>query len=122
MQTTHAPAPLIASDRIEGTPVRRPDGSRIGRIERLMIDKRTGQVAYAVMSFGGFLGIGEDYHALPWGALKYNVELDAYELDITEEQLRNAPNFPGDENFNWSDRDWGQRVHDHYQVPPYWGY
>ena len=59
-------AHLIASDKVEGTPVRRSDGDRIGTIERVMIDKRSGKVAYAVMTFGGFLGIGEEYRALPW--------------------------------------------------------
>jgi hypothetical protein len=57
---------LIASDKVEGTPVYGADGKRIGKIERLMIDKYTGKVAYAVMTFGGFLGIGADYYPIPW--------------------------------------------------------
>jgi len=56
-----------------------------------MIDKRGGKVAYAVMSFGGFLGIGDEYGALPWSLLKYNERLDAYELNVTKGQLRYAP-------------------------------
>jgi len=60
---------LIASDKVEGTPVRRSNGDKIGTIERVMLDKRSGCVAYAVMSFGGFLGIGEEYRALPWKVL-----------------------------------------------------
>ena len=56
-----------------------------------MIDKRAGKVASAVMTFGGFLGIGDEYRALPWSALRYNENLDAYELNVTEDQLRNAP-------------------------------
>ena len=59
-------AGLIGSDKVEGTPVYRSDGDRIGQIERIMLDKISGKVAYAVMSFGGFLGIGEDYYSLPW--------------------------------------------------------
>jgi hypothetical protein len=82
---------LIASDKVEGTPVRRTDGDKIGTIERVMIDKRSGKVAYAVMSFGGFMGLGEEYYTLPWGTLKYNTQLDAYELNMTEDQLRGAP-------------------------------
>src|SRR3954471_16969089 len=82
---------LIASDKVEGTPVRRTDGDKIGTIERVMIDKRSGKVAYAVMSFGGFLGIGDEYRALPWSVLRYNEDLDAYELNVTEDQLRGAP-------------------------------
>jgi hypothetical protein len=84
-------AHLIASDKVEGTPVRRSDGDRIGTIERVMIDKRSGKVAYAVMTFGGFLGIGEEYRALPWSVLRYNEDLDAYELNLMDEQLRVRP-------------------------------
>lgn len=86
---------LIASDRVEGTPVRRSDGEKVGTIERLMIDKRSGKVAYAVMSFGGFMGLGEGYHTLPWGVLTYNPSLDAYEVNITPEQLKGAPQQAG---------------------------
>jgi PRC-barrel domain len=82
---------LISSDKVEGTPVRRSNGERIGTIERVMIDKRGGRVAYAVMTFGGFLGIGEEYRALPWSVLRYDEDLDAYELNLTDEQLRGAP-------------------------------
>jgi uncharacterized protein YrrD len=79
--------PLIASDRIEGTLVRRPNGETIGRIERLMIDKASGTIAYAVMSFGGLFGLGDNHYEIPWSLLKYNQSLDAYESDIPEEQL-----------------------------------
>jgi PRC-barrel domain len=79
--------PLIAGDRIEGTLVRRPNGEKIGRIERLMIDKASGTIAYAVMSFGGLFGLGDNHHEIPWSLLKYNQSLDAYESDIPEEQL-----------------------------------
>ena len=73
---------LIGSDKVEGTPVYRPDGKRAGQIERVMIDKLSGKVAYAVMSFGGFLGIGEDYYPLPWSLLTYNPALGGYEVNI----------------------------------------
>ena len=66
VRETHS---LIASDKVEGTPVRRTSGDKIGTIERVMIDKRSGKVAYAVMSFGGFMGLGEEYYTLPWGVL-----------------------------------------------------
>ncbi len=112
---------LIASDKVEGTSVVRPNGDTIGEIERVMIDKRSGKVAYAVMSFGGILGIGESYYPLPWDMLKYNEALDGYEVDITEEQLRGAPSYSGDDDeFDWSNREWGTRVHDYYNTRPYW--
>ena len=111
---------LIASDKVESTPVRRPNGDKIGTIQRVMIDKRTGRVGYAVMTFGGFLGIGSDYYALPWSMLTYNEGLDAYELDISEDQLRGAPAHAARDRFDWDDRQWAQQVHDYYRVPPYW--
>lgn len=78
---------LIASDKVEGTAVYRPNGDKLGRIERVMIDKETGKVAYALMSFGGFMGIGRDYYPLPWSLLKFNPRLDGYEINISEQQL-----------------------------------
>jgi sporulation protein YlmC with PRC-barrel domain len=78
---------VIASDKVEGTAVYRPNGDKLGRIERVMIDKETGKVAYALMSFGGFMGIGRDYYPLPWSLLKFNPRLDGYEINISEQQL-----------------------------------
>jgi hypothetical protein len=112
----HEPHSLIASDKVEGTKVRRPNGETLGEIMRVMIDKRSGQVAYAVMSFGGFLGIGSDFYPLPWDRLTYNPRLDAYELDITEEQLRKAPKFAKSAAGNWS-ADEGRRISDYYNLP-----
>jgi hypothetical protein len=111
---------LISSDKVEGTAVRRPNGDKIGEIERVMIEKRSGKVAYAVMSFGGFLGIGEDYYPVPWNKLTYNTALDAYELDITEDQLRGAPKYSAGTTFDYSHERGGRAVHDYYNVPPYW--
>src|ERR1700724_2986428 len=79
---------LIASDRVEGTPVRRADGEKIGTIERLMIDKLSGNVAYAVLSFGGFLGVGQKHAPVPWARLTYDPALGAYRLDLSEDELR----------------------------------
>ena len=111
---------LIPSDQVTGTVVRRPNGDKIGTIYRLMIDKRSGQVAYAVMSFGGFLGLGEDYYPVPWAALKYNVELDAYEADIPEERLKSGPHKAIADDFDWGNRDWNRSIYDHYSIYPYW--
>ncbi len=116
-------AHLIASDKVEGTPVRRSNGDKLGVIRRVMIDKLSGKVAYAVMSFGGFLGIGDDYRAIPWSMLKYNEQLDAYELNVTDEQLRGAP--PPAEGWDrWEtgavDRGWERNLHNYYQAPTYW--
>jgi PRC-barrel domain len=115
------PHQLIASDRVEGTAVRRPNGDRIGHVERLMIDKVTGKVSYAVLSFGGFLGMGSNLLPLPWARLKYNTGFEACELDIDDEELRRAPTFGVDEDFDWGDRSKETELHQYYQVPPHWG-
>lgn len=111
---------LIASDKVEGTAVRRPDGDKIGSIERVMIDKQSGKVAYAVMSFGGFLGLGADYYAIPWSLLKYNENIDGYEVNLTEEQLKGAPAHSRGDDFRWDDRHSEEEIFKHYGVPPYW--
>ena len=120
-QVTTKPHSLIASDRIEGTAVRRPNGDRIGHIERLMIDKISGKVSYAVLSFGGFLGMGAHLVPLPWARMTFSPVLDAYQLDISDEELRRAPSFLEGEEFDWGDRAREQDVHQYYGVPPYWG-
>ena len=113
-------AHLIASDKVEGTSVRRSNGDKLGTIQRVMIDKVSGKVAYAVMTFGGFLGIGDQYRALPWNLLHYNERLDAYELNVTEDQLRNAPMLAEGWETGAINRDWERNIHDYYRASPYW--
>jgi hypothetical protein len=113
--------PLIESDRVEGTTVYDPSGNNIGSIKRLMIEKSSGRVAYAVMSFGGFLGMGTEEHAVPWNKLTYDTNLGGYRIDITEQQLRGAPAFSRERSYDWSDRNRERELHDYYGVPPYWG-
>jgi sporulation protein YlmC with PRC-barrel domain len=112
--------PLIESDRVEGTTVYDPQGNDIGSIKRLMIDKLSGRVAYAVMSFGGFLGMSSEKHTIPWSKLTYDTNLGGYRTDITEEQLRGAPAFSRDRDWGWNDRNREQELHDHYRAPYYW--
>ena len=112
---------LVASDRVEGTDVRRPGGDRIGTIQRLMIDKASGKVAYAVLRYGGFLGMGEKRFPVPWASLRYNPKLEAYELEGSEAELGKAPSYASDDDFDWGDREGERALHDHYKVPPYWG-
>jgi hypothetical protein len=104
---------------VEGTPVYRSNGDEAGRVERVMIDKISGKVAYAVMSFGGFMGIGDDYYPLPWSVLTYNPRLDGYEVNILEPQLKGAPYY-GKQSWDWADRARGQKVYDYYGVTPDW--
>jgi sporulation protein YlmC with PRC-barrel domain len=114
-------ANLIGSDKVQGTPVYRSNGERVGKIERVMIDKLSGKVAYAVMSFGGFMGIGEDYYPLPWSLLTYNERLDGYEVNVSEQQLKGAPKYSKHETWDWSDRARDRKVYAYYDVTPFWG-
>jgi hypothetical protein len=107
---------LIGSDKVEGTAVCRSNGEKLGSIERVMIDKVNGKVAYAVMSFGGFMGFGEDYYPLPWPLLTYNPRLEGYEVNITEQQLKGAPKYSAHETWDWGRR--SKSVDDYYNVPP----
>ena len=110
---------LIASNKVEGTAVYNRQGERLGEVYNFMVDKYSGQVAYAVMSFGGFLGLGEKYHPLPWRVLTYDTGLGGYVVDLDKERLQGAPSFGRDETPAWGSRDWGTRVHDYYGVQPY---
>jgi hypothetical protein len=117
---TRETASLIGSDKVEGTNVYRSNGDKIGAIERIMIDKQSGKVGYAVMSFGGFLGIGHDHYPVPWSLLKYNTQLGGYEVNISDQQLKGAPRYSNDNDWDWEDRKRAQQVYDYYSVPPYW--
>jgi hypothetical protein len=110
---------LISSDKVEGTNVYSARGERLGTIESFMVDKFSGKVAYAVMSFGGFLGIGENYHALPWAKLTYDTRLGGYIVDIDKDTLEGAPIYePGHDPF--VDPMYGRRLYDYYNVPFYY--
>jgi sporulation protein YlmC with PRC-barrel domain len=110
MDETHR---LIASDKVEGTAVYSPDGEHIGSVHNFMVDKLSGKVSYAVMSFGGFLGIGERYHPLPWDTLKYDENYGGYVVNVTREQLEGAPTYARDEE-PWGDPAYGRRIYGHY--------
>ena len=117
-----APKPhtLIASDRVEGTPVRRPNGEKVGTVQRLMIDKLSGNVAYAVLSFGGFLGMGRKHVPIPWARLKYDLAQEAYLVDMTDQELRHAPGYEADAEFDWGDRSNEMLMRSYDRSPHYW--
>ena len=120
--TVHPNRALISSEDVEGVNVYGTDRDKIGQIDHLMIDKVSGKVAYAVLSFGGFLGIGHKHLPIPWSLLKYNVELDAYELDIADDVLRKAPSSEQSSEFDFGDRLDEAKLYSYYNVPPYWGF
>jgi hypothetical protein len=108
---------LISSEKVDGTAVYDRRGEHLGSVHHLMIDKYTGQVAYAVMSFGGFLGIGESYHPLPWKMLKYDTRLGGYVVDLDRNRLEGAPSYTSRDLPNWDDRSYTGRI-DRYWMPP----
>jgi hypothetical protein len=108
---------LIGSDKVEGTAVYGADDNKIGSIERVMIDKVSGRVSYAVLGFGGFLGLGNDHYPLPWQSLKYDTRLGGYVAGITENQLRGAPKFSGDRDWDWADATRTRSLDDYYGIP-----
>jgi hypothetical protein len=112
---------LIASDKVEGTAVYNRQGERLGTVHNFMVDKSTGRVAYAVMSFGGFLGMGESYHPLPWRVLNYDTSQGGFVIDLDKSRLAKAPSYTASNVPNWSDRAYGSRIDDYYGMSPYWG-
>jgi len=109
---------LIASDKVEGTKVYNLQGEHVGSIERILVEKRSGKVSYAVLAFGGFLGMGHDHYPLPWSKLEYDESLGGYRLDISKEQLEGAPKYSG-EDYEWTPQN-GRGIYDYYGVAPYW--
>jgi hypothetical protein len=107
---------LIGSDKVEGTAVFGADGTKVGSIERVMIDKISGKVSYAVLSFGGFLGIGDDHYPLPWQSLKYDTGLGGYVTGVTEAQLKGAPKYGNDNAWNWGDTARTRALDDYYGI------
>ena len=106
---------VISSDKVEGTSVYNVKGDKLGSIDDLMIDKLSGQVRYAVLEFGGFLGMGTDRYPLPWSMLKYDTNFDGYVVPVDKSQLEKAPRYSQDETPDYSD-EYGRKVHDYYGV------
>ena len=117
--TVHTPHRLIASNRVEGTAVYNREGEKLGRIENFMVDKVSGRSEYAVMSFGGFLGIGDDQYPIPWSKLTYDTEQGGYVVDLDRDKLTNGPKYRAGEEPGF-DRDYDRRVHDYYGVTYSW--
>lgn len=110
---------LIAADKVEGTDVYNPAGEKLGNVDDIMIDKVSGRAIYAVMSFGGFLGMGEKHHPLPWGTLKYDTQKSGYVVNLDKKQLLEAPNFDSGSEFKWT-AEYGRKVDSYYNEPSFW--
>lgn len=111
---------LLSATTIEGTPVQNQAGEDLGEINELMIDLEKGRIAYAVLSFGGFLGLGGKLFALPWEALAISAGGDFFILNVPRERLEQAEGFDKDHWPDMADTSWGERLHTYYGYKPYW--
>lgn len=111
---------LINADKVKGTAVFNGSGEKLGTVDDIMIDKLNGNVAYAVMSFGGFLGMGEKHHPLPWDLLNYDEAENGYVVNLSKEELEGAPTIDRGQTDRLLDRQYGESIYSYYGVPPYW--
>jgi sporulation protein YlmC with PRC-barrel domain len=108
---------LIASNKVEGTAVYNQEGEKLGTIHNFMVDKVSGQVDYAVLSFGGLFGLGSDYYPIPWDMLSYDEQQGGYVVDIDQEILEGAPRYDASAEPQY-DRAYSERIHSYYGFEP----
>ncbi len=120
MNNNYTSPTLLSAGTIKNTAVENPMGEHLGKIEELMIDLATGRIAYAVLSFGGFLGMGDKLFAIPWDALKVDTTKEKVILDVDKEVLKYAPGFDKDNWPDTSEHAWLVDVFDYYGYRPYW--
>ena len=120
MANINAPGALVAAASIRGTAVYNTEGEALGSIDDLMLDAQTGRIAYALMSFGGFLGIGERYHPLPWAMLRYDRDKRRFVVPLSKATLLEAPNYGPGEKPQWGERAYEEAIHDYYKTNRYW--
>ncbi len=111
---------VLAADTLVGDQVVNPQLEDLGKIEHLMIDLESGRIAYAVLSFGGFLGMGDKLFAIPWSALAVDKTEKRFVLNVRKELLEHAPGFDKDHWPNMADQVWGTKVFTYYGAKPYW--
>ena len=111
---------LIAAKQVQGTTVYNVAREKLGSVEDVMIDKSSGRIAYAILSFGGFLGIGDRYYPLPWEKLRYDTEMNGYVVDIDRDVLEGAPSYTDEATAEWNDDAWARGVYAYYGAHPFW--
>ena len=114
-RTTVLSASTLINDRVTNAV-----GEDLGKIEEIMLDVPTGRIAYAVLSFGGFLGMGDKLFAIPWEALRLDPESQTFVLDVPREALESAPGFDKHDWPPMADPEWGNAIYAYYGYPPYW--
>jgi sporulation protein YlmC with PRC-barrel domain len=111
---------VMAADSLEGNQVVTSDGEDVGKISDIMLDVRGGRIAYAVLSEGGFLGMGATLHAIPWSALTLDTDAKCFRVDIVAQQLKDDAGFDKDHWPSMADPAWGTQLHQYYNRQPYW--
>jgi sporulation protein YlmC with PRC-barrel domain len=111
---------VLSASTLSGDRVRNSAGEDLGKIHDIMIDVPTGRIAYAVLSFGGVLGIGDKLFAVPWSALRVDEDKKQLILDVEKSRLENAPGFDKDNWPDMADTSWGSQIYSYYGVKPYW--
>jgi sporulation protein YlmC with PRC-barrel domain len=121
LDDTSGPGPeLMSASSLVNDSVMNRQGETLGEIEEIMIDVRRGRIAYAVLAAGGFLGIGEKYFSIPWGALTLDTDNKCFILDVDKERIKNAPGFDKDHWPSMADMTWAGQIHSYYGTRPYW--
>jgi hypothetical protein len=111
---------VLAKKTVIGSKVVNAQHEDLGKIEDLVLDAGAGRIAYAILSFGGFLGMGDKYFAIPWNALRFNLSGKHAVLNLDKKLLENAPGFDKDNWPNMADSTWGTSIYKHYGYIPYW--
>lgn len=111
---------VLSASSLSGGVVKNGAGEKLGDVADIMIDTENGRVAYAVLSFGGFLGMGDKLFAVPWNAMRLDAEDRCFVLDVPKETLKSAPGFDKDDWPDFADPTWGADVYRHYKIAPYW--
>jgi len=111
---------VMAADTLQGNSVENTAGESLGDIKAIMLDVPHGRIAYAVLSFGGILGIGDKLFAIPWSALTLDADKERFVLNVSKEQLESAPGFDKDAWPSMADLEWAEDVHGYYDATRYW--
>lgn len=111
---------VMAASTFDGETIVNPAGETLGEVEEIMLDVRSGRIAYVVLAAGGFLGVGDKYFAIPWRALTLDTDRKVFILDVDKERLQQAPGFDKDCWPAMADQRWAGEVHDYYGTPVYW--
>lgn len=120
MTTPSGHTSAIRGKKVIGTTVKNPAGETLGEVEDIVLDKQSNNIMFAVLSFGGFLGIGEKYHPIPWSALTYDKGQDAYIINYSKDRLEAAPADTIEELTKNDGHAYRDRSYDYYKVKPYW--